>query len=139
MEQLSAALILAARAHDGQTDKGGQPYILHSIRVALKVNSLEHKIVALLHDILEDTEVTEDDLLASGFTRDTVDAVVCLTKEKGEDYMAFIERCKENQIARFVKLADLEDNLDLSRIPAPTAKDKARVQKYKKAMNKLLY
>jgi len=139
MKLLSNAIILATQWHNGQVDKAGKPYILHPLRVMLKVNFIEIKIVAVLHDILEDTECTYQNLKEIGLSNELIEAIYCLTRQKNEDYMDFIKRCKQNPIARIVKLADLEDNCDLSRIENPTEKDYERVKKYKKATNELLY
>ena len=138
MELLSKAIIMATRAHDGQIDKAGKPYILHPLRVMMKVKSMDMKIVAVLHDIIEDTNLTIYDLVFEGFSNQIIDAIECLTKKENEDYMDFIERCRVDYIARIVKLADLDDNSDLSRIDIPTEKDYARSRKYKKAINYLL-
>lgn len=113
---INKALKIATKAHDGQTDKGGQPYIFHPIRVALNCETEEEKIVALLHDVVEDTSVTLEDLKAEGFDDDIIKAVKCLTKRKGDDYEDYIVRVGRNLIARHVKIKDLEDNLDVSRL-----------------------
>jgi len=139
MQLLSKTIILATKAHDAQLDKAGKPYILHPLRVMMKVDSIDMKIVAVLHDILEDTELTKEDLLREGFSQEIVETIECLTRKENEDYMDFIKRCKINYMAKIVKLADLEDNCDLKRIENPTEKDYERVKKYKKAINELLY
>lgn len=130
---LEKAIILATKAHQGQKDKAGQCYILHSLRVMLRCEKEEQKIVAVLHDVLEDTEVTKEDLIKEGFCKEIVEAVVCLTKKEKEYYFDYIDRVKQNAIARVVKLADLEDNMNLKRIKNVTEKDRQRVEKYKKA------
>ena len=133
---LEKALILAAKAHTGQVDKGGAPYILHPIRVMLACEGEKEKIVALLHDTLEDTALTAADLRRAGFSEEIVQAVCCLTRGQKEDYMDYIARICENALAARVKYADLQDNLDISRIPNPTEKDFARIRKYEQAMKK---
>lgn len=135
---LSKAIILATQCHYGQVDKAGKQYILHPLRVMLKVNSIEEKIVAVLHDALEDTECTYQNLKEIGLSDELIESIYCLTRQNNESYMDFIRRCKQNHIARIVKLADLEDNCDLSRIENPSEKDYARVKKYKKAIKELL-
>lgn len=130
---LEKAMILAAKGHMGQVDKGGKPYILHPIRVMLGCETLEEKTVAILHDLLEDTPYTTEDLQAEGFSQEIIEAVSCLTHREGEDYMKYIERICDNPLAAKVKLADLIDNMDISRIPNPTERDLARVEKYKRA------
>lgn len=134
---MEKALILAAKAHTGQVDKGGAPYILHPIRVMLACEGEKEKIVALLHDTLEDTALTAADLRREGFPEEIVQAVLCLTRRQDEDYMAYIARVCENPLAAEVKYADLQDNLDLSRIPNPTEKDFARIRKYEQAIQKI--
>ena len=130
---LEKAMILAAKGHRGQMDKGGQPYILHPVRVMLQCRTMEEKTVAMLHDLLEDTDYTEQDLKAEGFSDAVVAAVVCLTKAEGEDYAEYIERICENKLAARVKLADLMDNMDLNRLPGLTPKDFQRLEKYLRA------
>lgn len=130
---LEKAIILATEAHQGQKDKGGECYILHSLRVMLCCQTEKQKIVAVLHDVLEDTKITEKDLIKEGFCKEIVEAVVCLTKKENEYYFDYITRVKQNNIARVVKLADLEDNMNLNRIKNVTEKDRQRVEKYKKA------
>lgn len=132
---LGKALILATKAHSGQKDKGGQPYILHPIRVMLACESEAERITALLHDILEDTALTAADL--EGFPEKIVAAVLCLTRRAGEDYMAYIARICENPLAARVKYADLQDNMDISRIPYPTERDFSRIRKYEQAIKQV--
>ena len=136
---LESAIATAAKAHAGQTDKAGKPYILHPLRVMLNVKGcIPEQCAAVLHDVIEDTDITAEALLELGFSKEVVDAVVLLTRSKDEDYMEYVKRLKANPIARAVKLADLADNMDMSRIPNPTEKDLARLEKYKKAKSLLL-
>ena len=130
---LVKAMILAAKGHMGQLDKGGHPYILHPVRVMLQCKTIEEKTVAMLHDILEDTAYTEEDLRNEGFPEEIVAAVCCLTKTDGEDYTEYIERICKNKLAARVKLADLMDNMDLNRLPGLTPKDFQRLEKYLRA------
>ena len=132
-ELLAKAIILATKNHKGQVDKGGNPYILHPLRVMGKVKSLEAKIVAILHDIIEDTDITKEDLLDMEFPYKIVEAIELLSKPKKEDYIHYIRRIKGNPLAKEVKMADLQDNMDLSRLNKITEKDLNRVEKYKKA------
>lgn len=134
MDIVSIALCIAQQAHEGQTDKAGQPYINHPMHVAAAVESDEEKAVALLHDVVEDSNITLDDLRTQGLPEAVVDAVGAMTKRDGEDYVCYLRRVKDNPIARVVKIADMEHNSDLSRIPNQTAKDRARVDKYKKGL-----
>ena len=130
---LEKAMILAAKGHMGQQDKGGHPYILHPVRVMLQCKTIEEKTVAMLHDLLEDTDITAEDLKKEGFPEHIVAAVCCLTKTAGEDYMDYIERICQNKLAARVKLADLTDNMDLNRLPGLTPKDFQRLEKYLRA------
>ncbi len=139
---LEDTLIFATALHRGQTDKAGKPYILHPLRVLnnLGLNApLEHQMAALLHDTMEDCGVTRQMLETQGFPESVIVAVEHLTKNAaGEaDYNKAIDRVMLNPIAVKVKLADLADNMDLSRINAPTEKDLARVEKYQRAKARL--
>ena len=134
---LDRAIELAKQHHEGQTDKAGKPYIDHPLRVMNQVESEEEKIVAVLHDIVEDTDISLDDLRSEGFSEEVVSAVECLTKQDGENYDSYIERISFNPLAVKIKLADLEDNSDLTRLPEVTDKDLERIEKYDKALEKL--
>jgi (p)ppGpp synthase/HD superfamily hydrolase len=114
---LEAAMRLATRAHEGQTDLGGQPYIGHPLRVMGLVPGVDAKLVAVLHDVLEDTDVGVDDLRAHGVPEPVIQAVRILTRSPGETYERFIERvaASGNRLAILVKLADLHDNTDPDR------------------------
>lgn len=138
MSTLERAIELAARAHAGQRDKGGHPYILHPLRVMQAVNGEVERIAAVLHDIVEDTAITFEDLLAEGFSVEIVDAVRALTKFDGETREQAARRIVRNPIARAVKLADIADNMDLSRIPNPTERDFERLREYEVARGILL-
>lgn len=128
------ALKIATQAHKGQKDLAGVDYIKHPKKVASFLNSDEEKAVAYLHDVLEDTYITEKDLLQMGIPNDIIIAVKVLTKEKCEPYTKYIERIKENKLACKVKIADLKHNMDLSRIPKPSKIDYERLKKYKRAL-----
>ncbi len=130
---LERAIELAVKHHKGQVDKAGQPYILHPLRLMLVMSTESERIVAVLHDILEDTPISLDDLRKEGFAEKIISAIECVTKIDGEDYDSFIERITKNPLATAVKLADLEDNMDLSRLPEVTEKDRALVAKYQRA------
>ena len=130
MSTLEKAIEIAARAHAGQKDKSGAPYILHPIRVLLGVQSLDEQIVAVLHDIVEDTDVSFQALKESGFSETVVSAVRALTKQDGESRVEAARRAVQDPVARAVKLADVTDNMDLSRIPNPSDKDHARMKEY---------
>jgi (p)ppGpp synthase/HD superfamily hydrolase len=115
-------------------DKAGQPYVLHPLRMMLAVSTPEARMAAVLHDVVEDTTVTSDELRVEGFPASVLEAVEALTKREGEDCEAFIRRVAPNPIAREVKLADLRDNSDLSRISEPTERDRERIKKYSRAI-----
>src|SRR5687768_5246030 len=133
MSALERAVALAVKAHAGQVDKAGAPYILHPLRVMLRFATDEERIVAVLHDIVEDCNLSLDDLRKQGFSPEIIAALDCLTRRPEEPYDIFISRAAQNSSARRVKLADLEDNSDLSRLSSPTGEDHARVQKYDRA------
>ena len=133
MATIEKALQIAARAHEGQEDNEGLPYILHPLRVMDGVEGLDAKIVAVLHDVIEDTPVTLDDLEREGFSRDLLAAVLCVTHAEGETYADHVVRCRADPIARRVKLSDLADNTRLSRTivrPHDLGRDTARFAKY---------
>jgi (p)ppGpp synthase/HD superfamily hydrolase len=131
---LENAIALAAKAHSGQVDKAGAPYILHPLRMMLKLATPEERMAAVLHDVVEDCGVTLDDLRTGGFSEAVVAAVDALTKRDGESYEDFVARAARDAVGRRVKLADLEDNSDLSRIANPTPSDFERLEKYKRAI-----
>jgi guanosine-3',5'-bis(diphosphate) 3'-pyrophosphohydrolase len=134
---LERAIEIAARAHTSQADKAGQPYIIHPLRVMLRVTTKEEMIAAVLHDVVEDTPVSLEDLRREGFSEQVLAAVEALTKREGETRLEAAKRAATDPIARAVKLADNAENMDLSRIPNPTEKDLSRVEEYR-AVRKLL-
>lgn len=129
---LSAAIVLATTVHEGQIDKAGELYVFHPLRLMLGLQTEEERIVAMLHDVVEDTPITFVDLRREGFSEPVLTALECLTHREGEDYSDYILRVVKNPLAARVKLADLKDNMDLSRIAEPTEKDMARINKYAK-------
>lgn len=137
-EQFQIALELAVEKHKNQTDKAGNPYILHPLHVMENVNSKEGKIVAILHDIIEDTDITEDYLLKIGLSKRIVDAVIALTRSEDIDYQEYIKNLGSNPLAKEVKLADLEHNMDLKRLPTLEEKDLERNRKYQIAYHYLI-
>lgn len=136
-EQLEEAIKLASIKHYGQKDKSNKPYIFHLLYVMNNVDDLNAKIAGVLHDILEDTDITRNDLLNYGFSEDIVIAVEILTKPKNQKYMEYIENIKCNNIARKVKLIDLKHNMDLTRLPEISNKDLKRNIKYLEAYKRL--
>ena len=133
LELLEKAIAIAVEAHRGKKDRYGSPYILHPLRVMGRLNSPMEKAVGILHDVVEDTDWTFEDLTHEGFPESVLEALKCVTKRDGEPYDDFVRRSASNPLAKRVKLADLEDNLDLRRITEVTEKDLARLQKYVKA------
>jgi len=136
-QTLERAIAIAATAHAGQLDKGGAPYILHPLKVMLRMTSLEERIVAVLHDVVEDCGISFDDLRKEGFSEDVLTAIESVTKVPGESYEDFVDRAAQNPIGRVVKLADLEENSDLSRIASPSWEDLERIEKYRRAIGRL--
>ena len=135
---LEKAIIIATTAHLGQVDKAGDPYILHPIRVMLLGKMGNEKICGILHDVVEDTNITLEYLKEEGFSDEILLALDALTKRHNEPYDEFIDRVLKNEIACKVKLSDLSDNMDLTRIKNPSNKDYERLEKYCKATNKIL-
>ncbi len=137
MTMLEKAIIIATKAHRGQKDKALKPYIFHPMRVMLNVSSEDEMICAVLHDVIEDTTMTLEDLREEGFNESIINVLEILTKKENESYDEYIERIIGNKIARIVKIADLKDNMDLSRIKSPDEDDYRRLEKYKKAYHKI--
>jgi (p)ppGpp synthase/HD superfamily hydrolase len=133
---LERAIAIAAEAHAGQVDKAGTSYVLHPLRMMLHVSSTDERIVAVLHDVCEDCPGwTLDRLRREGFADHIIEALRSVTKRDGEDYEAFVRRAAANLIGRRVKLADLHDNSDLSRIATPSERDFHRIEKYRRAID----
>lgn len=139
MATFAIAAALATEKHDKQLDKGGNPYILHPLRVANSLVTENEKIVGVLHDIIEDTNCTYDELKELGFSQEIITALECLTKRPGETRKQAARRAGKNRLACAVKLADIRDNMDLSRIPNPTQHDHDRIEQYKDAQAILLW
>jgi len=137
MADLEEAIRIAVEAHRGQKDRAGAPYVLHPLRTMLRVRTDAERMAAVLHDVVEDTAWTLDDLQARGFPAEVLDAVDALTRRPGEDYDASVERAAAHPVARRVKRADLEDNLDLRRLDAVTADDVERLGRYLRAWRRL--
>jgi (p)ppGpp synthase/HD superfamily hydrolase len=135
---LDKAILIASTAHQGQMDKAGEPYILHPLRVMFTRRTETERICAVLHDVIEDTNITLDYLKNEGFSEDILSALDALTRRENETYDEFIDRILRNKIACYVKLADLSDNMDLTRIANPTKKDYKRIEKYRKAADRIL-
>ena len=128
------AMQLCYRAHRDQVDKSGIPYVFHPIHLAEQMTDEDTTVVALLHDVVEDTHYTLEDLAVMGFSRQVLDAIGLMTHADGVPYMDYVAKIKENPIARAVKLADLRHNSDLTRLDTVDDKAKARAQKYAQAI-----
>ena len=137
-EMTNRSAKLAYEAHQGQYDRSGLPYVFHPFHLAEQMETEETVTAALLHDVVEDTDYTLEDLRAMGFPDAVLQALALLTHDPAVPYMTYVERLKNNPIARAVKLADLRHNSDLSRLTVVTEKDLARVEKYRKAMKILM-
>jgi (p)ppGpp synthase/HD superfamily hydrolase len=137
MATLARAIAIAAQAHERQQDRAGKPYILHPLRIMFKMQTEVEMTVAILHDVVEDTDWTLDALRSEGFSDEIVTAVDCLTKRDGEPYEHLIERAKHNAVALRVKMADLEDNMTMQRMKALHPNDLERLQRYHEAWTKL--
>ena len=131
------AYMIANRAHKGQVDKAGEPYIRHPLHVMSKMHTEEEAVVAILHDVIEDTDCTMEDLRKAGFSENVLEALRLLTHNKAERYMNYILKIKDNPLAKAVKIEDLKHNMDLKRIPYPTTKDFERLEKYNAALKLL--
>ena len=139
MLYLNRAIEIATKAHEASTDKYGAPYINHVTRVMDMGKTDNEKIVGLLHDVIEDTHWTFEDLEKEGFSKEVIDALRCVTKtSEDEDYGEFINRVKINPLAVKVKLNDLIDNLDIKRMPEVLESDLKRLNKYLRTYNELL-
>ena len=132
-EKTKRAMQIAYEAHHGQLDKSGVPYIYHPIHLAEQMDTETETIVALLHDVVEDTPVTMEDL-SEEFSEEVIEALKLLTHDENEDYMSYVQKLKQNPISKKVKKADLKYNSDKSRLTEWTEKAEKRFQKYKEAM-----
>jgi hypothetical protein len=137
MSTLDRAIQIAVKAHRGQEYEPGVPYVLHPLRVMFRMRTDEERTVAILHDVVEQTDWSLKDLRKEGFSRAVVQAVDHLSRRKGESYDDFIGRILPHPLARRVKRADLSDNIEQCRGPRPTAKDRKRIAKYKAALARL--
>lgn len=138
MSTLDQAITIATKAHAGQVDKAGQPYILHPLRLMFRFHTEDEMIVAVMHDVIEDSDFTLYELKDFGFSDDIVAAIECLTKRSNESYEDFVSRVIQNDLARKIKIEDIKDNLDLTRLDKLTDKDLVRVEKYHQALKVLV-
>lgn len=138
MPTLADAISLAAEAHAGQTGKAGAPYVLHLLRVMQAQDTKEAMMAGVLHDLVEDTQFDLDDLRARSYPDEVIEALRHVTKQADESYQEFADRAGQHPIARQVKIADLEDNMDVTRQDSATEKDVQRLAKYRRAHKKLV-
>ncbi|MBF0224424.1 MAG: HD domain-containing protein [Desulfobacterales bacterium] len=133
MSKLEKAISIALDAHKGKLDKAGMPYILHPLRVMFKMKKENEMIAAVLHDVVEDSEITFEQLKNEGFSNEVIDAVKSLTRLPEETYEEFIERACNNPVGLKIKKADIIDNMNMSRIKNITDNDLKRLMRYHKA------
>jgi (p)ppGpp synthase/HD superfamily hydrolase len=134
MAALEEAIALAVEVHKGQMDKSGQPYILHALRVMFRMSDEVEQIVGILHDVVEDSAMTFGDLRQMGFSEEVIEALDGVTRRDYETYSEFIARSQHHPISRRVKLADLEDNMDMRRLSGKVTKtDLKRLRRYRRA------
>jgi len=139
MPTLEHALLVAVQVHSGQVDKYNQPYILHPLRVMLRLNTEIERIVGVLHDVVEDSDLSLDDIRDMGYAEDIVVALDGVTRRENETYDEFVTRSAAHPVSRRVKLADLEDNMDLRRLSVDiTDKDVERLKRYRRAWEELI-
>ncbi|MBA4147018.1 MAG: GTP pyrophosphokinase [Verrucomicrobia bacterium] len=136
-ELLERAIQIAVEAHCGQKDRNGAPYVLHPLRMMMRATDTDEKMVAVLHDVIEESAWTIKALAREGFSKNVLDAVDHLTKRDGEDYDAFVERAASHPLARRVKILDLEDNMNVLRFKKVDEKTTAKLTKYFRAWHKI--
>ena len=137
MKLIEKSLEIALRAYAGKTDKAGREYILHPLRVMAKMQTDLERSVALLHDVIEDSDITAEQLLDEGIPAEIVEAVQYLSKQENEEYLDFVVRAKKNRLAAKVKIADIEDNIDILRLSSLNEQDLARIRRYHSAWHLL--
>ena len=135
--QTKRALKLCFEAHRNQEDKSGMPYVFHPFHLAEQMTDEATTITALLHDVVEDTDYTLEDLRAMGFPPEALDAIELMTHDPAVPYLDYVAKIKTNPIARTVKLADLRHNSDLTRLDAVDDQALARAEKYRRAIQLL--
>ncbi|HAN76644.1 MAG TPA: hypothetical protein DCQ31_02130 [Bacteroidales bacterium] len=134
---LEQAITIAVNAHQGQKDKNGMPYILHPLRIMFQGKNLDEKIVGVLHDTLEDTNITAEYLRSNGFPEHIIEAIIIVSRLETETYEEFILKTKQNTLAKQIKIYDLTDNLDVKRLTFVSTTDAERMNKYLKALQVL--
>ena len=137
MNIIEKSLEISLKAYCGQKDKAGETYILHPLRIMAKMQTDEERSAALLHDVIEDSDYTAEDLFSEGIPKNVIEAVELLSKQDGDSYEEFVDRVLTNPLAAKIKKADIEDNIDILRLNSVTEKDLKRIAKYHKAWKKL--
>ncbi|WP_050182426.1 GTP pyrophosphokinase [Domibacillus robiginosus] len=135
---IERAITIAANSHAGQSHKGVEAFILHPLRVMMAMPNDELKTIAVLHDVIEKTNITIEDLQHEGFSEKVIIALDSLTKRENEPYMDFIRRAKKNELAKVVKIADIKDNKEVTLSPTPSEEDEEKIKKYDQALEELL-
>lgn len=136
MSYLEKAIKLAILSHEGQLDKAGSPYILHPLRMMFRFQNEALQMVAVLHDVVEDTEVSLEQLQEEGYPEEVITGVQAMTRRDDESYDEFIERAASHPLARQVKRVDLEDNMNVLRLANPSSKDFKRIARYRRCWEK---
>lgn len=131
---IQTAILIACEAHKDQFDKVGEPYIFHPIRLMFQFDDERLRVIAVLHDVIEDSKTTLEDLKSRGFGEEILNALDCLTKKSSESYELFVNRVSKNKLAKQVKIADLKDNLNVIRLKSISNTDLERIKKYHKAL-----
>lgn len=135
---IEAAIEIAVKAHKGQTDKAGAPYILHPLRLMMQFDDVVLKCIAVMHDVIEDSDFAPEDLREAGISNAVIDGVLTLTHRDGEAYDDYITRIMAHPHARKVKMADIKDNMDITRIADLREKDLKRLEKYHRSLKRLI-
>lgn len=135
---LAEAIALAARAHSGQVDRLGAPYILHPLRVMLRLEDPLVQVAAVLHDVVEDTSLSLENLAEAGFPEQVIEAVDAMTRRPGEEYFAYVARAGRHPHARRIKIADLMDNIERTLLLPPTQDNLMRLARYREALARLM-
>ena len=133
MKQLEKAIAIALRVHEGQRDRYGHPYILHPLHVMMQMDSEAEMTAAVLHDVIEDSEMTLDDLREEGFSVEVLEAVRLMTHDSQDSYEENVRELRPNPMARKIKLADLQHNMDIRRMDRVEVKDTERLERYRSA------
>ncbi|SHO59172.1 GTP pyrophosphokinase [Vibrio quintilis] len=134
---LDLAIQIATQAHSGQIDKAGQPYVLHPLRVMFQFDSEKERIVAVLHDVIEDSDMSLSEIKCCGFSDEITEALDCLSRKQAESYDDFIDRILTNKLACIIKIEDIKDNLNVTRLNKLQEKDLKRIYKYHQALGRL--